>query len=266
MLAQGDDMEDGFNDKIYVVTGGTQGIGAAAAVALARAGAKGVVICGRDRKRGAEVVAAIEAEACEAEFVRADLAVAEECRAVVAACDARFGRIDGLVNAAGLTDRGTIEDTGIELWDRMFAVNTRAPFILMQDAIKLMKREGTAGGIVNIITMSSHGGQPFLTAYSASKGALATLTRNVAHAMRGNRIRVNGINMGWADTPNEDKVQSADGQPADWLATAEAGQPFGRLIKPDDIARLCVFLLGPQSGLMTGSVIDYDQNVMGAYD
>jgi NAD(P)-dependent dehydrogenase (short-subunit alcohol dehydrogenase family) len=129
-----------------------------------------------------------------------------------------------------------------------------------------MKERKIEGSIVNIITMSSHGGQPFITPYSASKGALAVLTKNVAHALRHERIRVNGINMGWADTPNEHLVQMAEGKPADWLEKAEAEQPFGRLIKPDDIARLCLYLLGPQSGLMTGSLIDYDQMVMGAYD
>ena len=252
--------------RVYLVTGSTQGIGAAVALALAQAGVRGVVICGRNQGGGARVKAAIEAAGAAAEYVPADLAEAPDCRAVTAACDARFGRLDGLVNAAGMTDRGTLGDTTVELWDRMFAVNTRAPFILMQDAVAIMRREGIAGSIVNIITMSSHGGQPFITAYCASKGALATLTKNAAHALRGERIRVNGVNIGWADTPNEHKVQMAGGAPADWLAGAEAEQPFGRLIKPDDVAKICLFLLGPDSGLMTGALIDYDQNIMGAYD
>ena len=123
-----------------------------------------------------------------------------------------------------------------------------------------------AGGIVNIITMSSHGGQPKLTAYAASKGALATLTRNLGHALRRDRIRVNGLNIGWTDTPNEHKVQLAEGQPENWLTAAEAAQPYGRLIKPADVAEATLFLLGPGSGVMTGSVIDYDQMVIGAYD
>ena len=251
---------------VYLVTGSTQGIGAAVAVALAQAGAQGLVICGRNKEGGARVSAAIEAAGVAAEYVRADLAEVADCRAVTAACDERFGRLDGLVNAAGLTDRGTLDNTTVEFWDRMFAVNARAPFILMQDAVAIMRREGIAGRIVNIITMSSHGGQPFLTAYCASKGALATLTKNAAHALRGDRIRVNGINIGWADTPNEHNVQLADGAPADWLAKAEAAQPFGRLIKPEDVAKLCLFLLSADSGVMTGALIDCDQNVMGAYD
>ena len=121
--------------------------------------------------------------------------------------------------------------------------------------------------MVNIITMSSHGGQPFLAGYSASKGALAVLTKNAAHALRAERIRVNGLNIGWADTPNEHVVQTqVMGLDADWLAEAEAQQPFGQLIKPTEVAELVVFMLSPASGIMTGSVIDYDQNVMGAYD
>ncbi len=252
--------------RVYLVTGSTQGIGAAVALALAQAGVRGVVICGRNQEGGARVKAAIETAGVAAEYVPADLADVADCRAVTAACDARFGRLDGLVNAAGMTDRGTLDDTSVELWDRMFAVNTRAPFILMQDAVAVMRREGIAGSIVNVITMSSHGGQPFITAYCASKGALATLTKNAAHALRADRIRVNGVNIGWADTPGEHKVQMAGGAPADWLAGAEAEQPFGRLIKPDDVAKICLFLLGPDSGLMTGALIDYDQNIMGAYD
>ena len=258
--------ENGLAGGVYLVTGSTQGIGAATALALARAGARGVVICGRNRDGGNRVKAALAAAGAAAEYVPADLAVVDDCRAVTAACEARFGRVDGLVNAAGMTDRGTLENTSVELWDSIFAVNARAPFLLMQASAAIMRREGIAGSIVNIVTMSSHGGQPFITAYCASKGALATLTKNAAHALRADRIRVNGINIGWADTPNEHKVQLAGGAPADWLVRAEAEQPFGRLIKPDDVARICLFLLGPDSGLMTGALIDYDQNVMGAYD
>ncbi len=255
-----------YADRVFVVTGSTQGIGEAIAVALASEGAAGIVICGRNEANGARVKASLEEMGTDAEYVPADLASPEDCRRVVASCDHRFGRIDGLVNAAGLTDRGTIEDTPLELWDRMFAVNTRAPFLLMQDAIRMMKRDGRGGAIVNIVTMSSYGGQPKLTAYCASKGALATLTKNVAHAVRFDRIRVNGVNIGWTATPNEHRIQLAEGQPEDWLARAEAEQPMGRLIAPQDVANLTLFLLGPASGVMTGSLIDCDQTVIGAYD
>jgi NAD(P)-dependent dehydrogenase (short-subunit alcohol dehydrogenase family) len=262
---------EAVENQVFMVTGGTQGVGAAIARRLAQAGAAGLVIVGRDAARGAAMQAEIEALGCPAELALAELEDVADCRAAVDRCDRRFGRLDGLVNAAGLTDRGGIDDTTPELWDRLFAVNVRAPFFLSQEAVKLMRRnpiDGTrqAGAIVNVITMSSHGGQPKLTAYSASKGALATLTRNLGHALRAERIRVNGLNIGWTETPNEHRVQLAEGQPADWLATAEAAQPFGRLIKPEDVAEAAFFLLGAASGIMTGSVIDYDQMVIGAYD
>ena len=105
------------------------------------------------------------------------------------------------MNAAGITDRGAISDTTPELFERMMAVNLRAPFFLIQDAAAVMRRERIAGTIVNILSMSAHGGQPFLSPYSISKGALATLTKNAAFSLMPWRIRVNGLNLGWMDTP-----------------------------------------------------------------
>ena len=94
-----------------------------------------------------------------------------------------------------------------------------------------------------------------------------TLTKNVAHAMAKDRIRVNGLNLGWMDSPGEDVVQKRfHDAPADWLATAEQGQPFGRLIKPAEAARAVAFLLSDRSGLMTGSIIDFDQSILGCYE
>lgn len=253
-------------DKVIVVTGGSQGVGEAIAREAAALGAAGIAICGRDMKKGEATAQSIGASGTPCVFVQADLAREEDCRRVVRRADERFGRVDGLVNAAGLTNRGTIDNTTVQLWDLLFAVNARAPFILIQEAVRVMRREKRGGSIVNIITRSSHGGQPFLTAYSASKGALAVLTKNVAHALRADRIRVNGINIGWMDTPGEHVIQKSDGKPADWLERANAAQPFGRILVPRDAAVLAAYLLGDDSMLMTGSLIDFDQNVMGAYD
>jgi NAD(P)-dependent dehydrogenase (short-subunit alcohol dehydrogenase family) len=114
--------------------------------------------------------------------------------------------------------------------------------------------------------MSSHGGQPFLCPYSTSKGALATLTKNVAQSVLKHRIRVNGLNLGWMDTPGEDAIQKRfHAATPEWLKNAEAMQPFGRLVKPQEVAQVVAFLLSDRSGMMTGSVIDFDQNVMGTY-
>src|SRR4051812_50050142 len=108
----------GLSGKTIVVTGGTQGIGEGAVRAAARAGAAGLCIVGRDAARGEALARSLTADGCETLFVQADLADEVACRSIVAKAEQKFGRIDGLVNAAGLTDRGTIEDTSVALWDR----------------------------------------------------------------------------------------------------------------------------------------------------
>ena len=204
----------------------------------------------------------ISGQGCHTEFVQADLESVEEARQVTARADTVFGRVDVLVNAAGITDRGTIFDTSPELFDRMFAVNVRAPFFLMQEAAKIMRREKIEGAMVNILSMSAHGGQPFITAYSGSKGALATLTKNAAFSLMPWRIRVNALNIGWMNTPGEDRImRTYHGAQDGWLEKAAKDQPFGRLLEPREVARAVAFLSSSESGLMTGSMIDFDQSV-----
>jgi NAD(P)-dependent dehydrogenase (short-subunit alcohol dehydrogenase family) len=252
-------------NKVAVVTGSTQGLGEAIARRLVdEALIQGLVICGRSAENGERLAREFSARGCRTEFVRADLAVVEDCRRVTEVARRVFDRIDFLVNSAATSERGTILDTTPELFDRIMAVNVRAPFFLMQAAIQTMINRGIAGSILNIISMSSHGGQPFLSPYSASKGALATLTRNVARAVLQHRIRVNGLNLGWTDSPAEHDIQKRFHAAADdWLQRAEKEQPFGRLIKPAEVAEVAAFLLSERAGLMTGSLIDFDQNVLG---
>jgi len=256
-----------FNNAVALVTGGTQGLGEAIARMLAERGAAGLVICGRNVERGEAVAREITAQGCRTEFVRADLESVEEARQVAARADSAFGRIEALVNAAGITDRGTIFDTTPELFDRMFAVNVRAPFFLMQDVAKIMRREKTQGTMVNILSMSAHGGQPFITAYCGSKGALATLTKNAAFSLMPWRIRVNALNIGWMNTPGEDQtMKKYHGAQDGWLEEAVRNLPFGRLLDPVEVARAVAFLASSESGMMTGSVIDFDQSVNGCYE
>ncbi len=253
--------------KVAIVTGGTQGLGEAIARLFAERGAAGIVICGRNANGGERVTSDISAAGCPTVFVQADLAKVSDCRKVVAKADARFGRVDALVNAAALTDRGDIFDTTEQRFNEIFDVNVRAPFFLIQGSVRIMRRDKIAGSIVNIQSMSAHGGQPFNTAYCASKGALATLTRNVAHSLLKFRIRVNGLNIGWMSTPGEDNIQKTyHGAEDGWLEEAVKAKPFGRLIDPKEVARACAYLCSDESGLMTGSNIDFDQNVVGTSD
>ena len=251
--------------KVAVVTGATQGLGEAAAHLFADRGIAGLVITGRNETRGDKVRAALEARGVRTVFVAADLGRQEDVAKIVPAADKAFGRVDILVNSAGITDRGTIWDTKPELFDAMFAVNVRAPFFLMQDALHVMKRERIKGSIVNIISMSGHGGQSFITAYSASKGALITLTRNVAYSVMSYNIRVNGLTIGHMNTPGEDRIMKTyHGAEAGWLADAEKTKPFGRLLETDEVSRAIAYLASDESGMMTGSIIDFDQQVRGA--
>jgi len=250
--------------KTCVVTGATQGLGAAIAARLAAAGAAGLVITGRNVERGEGQANRLTADfGIRVQFLRADLSSVEDCRAVIAQTESQFGRLDVLVNAGALTDRGTILDTSPELFDALFATNVRGPYFLMQDAIKLMIRLGIEGSIVNIGSISELAGQPFINAYCASKGALATLTRNTAFSVMKNRIRVNQLNVGWMSSDHEREIQAA-ANGADWEAKAAAQLPFGRLVDPAEAARAVNFLVSDDAGLMTGAVVNYDQTVWGA--
>jgi NAD(P)-dependent dehydrogenase (short-subunit alcohol dehydrogenase family) len=257
-----------LDGKIAIVTGGTQGLGATIARLFAERGAKGIVICGRNEAKGKAKAEELSAKTgAKVVYVKADLGKVEDAQNVVRACDQAFGRVDALVNAAAITDRGTILDTSPELFDQMFAVNVKAPFFLIQEAVKVMRREKIEGTIVNIGSMSAKAGQPFIAAYCASKGALETLTKNTAYALLRNRIRVNGLNIGWMSSEGEDRIQREyHGAAEDWLAKAAASQPFGRLVDPEEVARACAYLSSGESGLMTGSVICFDQSIWGAYD
>ncbi|MGA8979210.1 MAG: SDR family oxidoreductase [Pedococcus sp.] len=253
-------------DRVVLVVGGTAGLGAGVTRAAAREGAH-VAVAGRRLDRAQALADELRAEGTQALPLTCDVADAASASAAVASTVTHFGRIDALVNCAGLTTRGTLLDTTPELFDAHIATNLRGPFFTMQAAVADMVGRGAPGSIVNIISTTELGGQPYLAPYAAAKAGLATLTRNAAHAHRWDRIRINGLDIGWTETEGEDAIQRRfHGAGDDWVAKAAAGLPMGKLGQVDEIADMVVFLLSDRSGVVTGSVIDWDQNIQGCHD
>jgi len=143
---------------IAIITGGTQGLGLAIAKRLAREGARGIILSGRSLDKGEDAAASVNSMGTECFFVKADVSVPEDCYHLVAAALERFGSVNGLVNSAGATDRGTLLDTSPERWERLFNTNARAPFLMMQGVVRHLVETGQPGSIVNIISMTSRTG------------------------------------------------------------------------------------------------------------
>lgn len=250
-------MNVGLSGKIIVITGAARGIGAAIAAEAAQSGAQGLVLTDRDP---------FEANlSCPVESVQADLMDTDAPQVIAAAAKAKFSRIDGLVNAAGITTRGSFSDASPALWDQVMTINARAPFFLMAEALADMRERRAQGSIVNIQSINAHCGAPDLAVYAASKGALQTLTKNAANAYMADRIRVNGINLGWVATETERTLHEVIlGKGPGWLASEAAKTPLGRLVSETDAARLAVYLLSDVSAPMTGVALDLEQRVTGA--
>ena len=250
-----------LQDKIALVTGSTSGIGRGIAAHFASLGAF-VVVHGPDSASANETADTLRAAGHRVDAVAGDFIDPHACREVVRTVIARHGGIDILVNNAASTARGSLEDATLEFWDAMMAVNLRAPFLCLQEAVRSMKTRG-GGSIVNIGSINAYVGLANLGPYSVSKGGLMTLTKNAAGALNRYRIRVNQLNVGWTLTEGEDRVQRADGKGAHWLDEAVSTRPFGRLLLPIDIAIPAAYFASDDSALVTGAVLELEQFPLG---
>ena len=258
------DIKKQFEGKVVIVTGSTQGSGAETAKLFAARGAQAITICGRQENKGIQIKKDIEQLGAKCLYVKADLSKVEDCKKIVELTDKEFGTVHSLVNVAGYTERGTILSATLENYENNFNINARAPFILMQESVKIMIRDNNNGTIANVLSMAMYSGMPFILAYSGSKAALAIMTKNIANSLAGHQIRVNALNIGWTDTPAEHDIQKrVHKKEEDWLKKEEEKVPYKRLTKPLDVAKGLAFMCSDESGLMTGSVIDFDQTVNG---
>ncbi|MBC7368740.1 MAG: SDR family oxidoreductase [Undibacterium sp.] len=243
-----------LNGKVIIVTGGTSGIGRAISERCVAEGAR-VLVQGIERADGEAVVKKLGAAAA---LHLDDLADTASAGRTVAAAMAAFGRIDAVVNNAAVVARSNLASTTADFFDRMMAVNVRAPLLLIQAAFAQLK--ANEGCVLNVGSINAHSGQANLLDYSMSKGALQTLSRNLANAHGTDRVRVNHLNVGWVLTAREYAHQIEHGMAADWPQTVPPQfAPSGRLIMPEEIAAAAVYWLGDESRPVSGAVVELEQ-------
>ncbi|GAC1429295.1 MAG: SDR family oxidoreductase [Chloroflexota bacterium] len=241
--------------KVVIVTGAASGIGRGIAWELAAQGAK-VVVADRDSAGGQATVADAPGPG-EAMYVPLDVVEEESCRQLVATAVERYGRLDGLVNNAGIYPRASLEETTLEFWDTMMDINLRGAFLLCRESVPHMVRGG-GGSIVNIGSVHGEAGSSNLAAYAVSKGGLLTLTLHIARSYARHRVRANLINPGWVVTEGEVRTQASQGFDRSWLETQGRQLPMGRHQTPEDSAHAVVFLISDESSQLTGSQLHVD--------
>jgi len=241
-----------FRGKTVIVTGATSGIGRATAEAFGREGAQ-LIVVGRDEKALAEVVAAsgTDAVAC-----RADVTTDEAPDAIVARAVESFGALDVLVNAAGVIATGALDATTDDVWDRMMAINLRAPFRLMRAAAPhLAARKGSIVNVSSVNGLRSFAG---VLAYNVSKAGVDQLTRCAALELAPLGVRVNAVNPGVTVTNLHRRSGMGEQQYAAFLERSKTTHPLGRPGNPGEIASMILYLASDQAGWMTGETIPID--------
>jgi 3(or 17)beta-hydroxysteroid dehydrogenase len=237
--------------KVCIITGAASGIGREDALLLAREGAK-VVLTDLNKEAGRQVAAEIGANAL---FIRHDIASESDWQNVVKTTVEHFGRLDVLVNNAAILALGSIEDTTLELWQKVQKINGEGYFLGCKYAIQAMKETG-GGSIINMSSVAALGAMPMFCAYSASKGAVAAMTRSIAlHCkQQGYRIRCNSVHPDGVNTPMTQAL--AGGQPIPQEALDQ--DPMNRMAAPRDIANVVLFLATDESRFVNGAEIRVD--------
>ena len=243
--------------KIIIVTGSTTGIGKAIAIKCVSEGAK-VVIHGLEESWGKEVVVQLGAE--NAVLYIEDLANEGSAERLIDIAIQTFGKLDSIVNNAAIVASSNLETTDEAFMQRLLNVNTIAPFLLIKAALPYLSEQH--GCVLNIGSVNAYSGEPNLLAYSVSKGALMTLTRNLGDTLhRENGVRVNQINPGWVLTETERERKKEHGLADDWYTDLPAVYaPAGRILWPHEIAAAAIYWLADESGPISGQVVDLEQH------
>ena len=243
-------------NKVAIVTGGASGIGEATTRLFAREGAR-VILVDIQADKGNALARSLREEGCSAEFFRADMAVHAEIKAMIDHAESGFGRLDVLVNNAGVESPKAEVDTTEEEYDHIMDVNVKGVFLATKYAVPLMKKNG-GGSIINISSAYGIIGSNGFAAYHASKGAVRLLTKSTAvtHAKEG--VRANSIHPGAVDTPLLREAIEKYPDPAAIELHFAAAQPIGRLGKPEEIAYGCLFLASDESKFCVGAELVID--------
>jgi 3-oxoacyl-[acyl-carrier protein] reductase len=241
----------GLKGKVAVVTGASKGIGAAIAKAYAAEGAAVVVNYASSKEGADRVVADITAKGGKAIAVQGDMAKAADVQRLFAETKKAFGALDVVVNNAGVYAFSPIEDVTEADFHRHFDINVLGPILAVREAVKLFGPQG--GSIINVSSVASSNGTPNAVVYSATKGALDTVTRVLAQELGPKNIRVNTIAPGGVETEG---VHSAGVIGSDFEKQMIARSPFKRIGQPEDIAGVAVFLASPESAWLTGQRIE----------
>jgi NAD(P)-dependent dehydrogenase (short-subunit alcohol dehydrogenase family) len=251
-------MSNRLASKIAIVTGSTAGIGAAIARRFAAEGAR-VLVHGRSEAEAQAVVGQIRAADGTAEYQLADLADPSAPETIVARTVELFGTVDILINNAAWVVRSDIDSIDSAGFDRTIAINTRAPLFMIKAALPYFRAQGS-GGVLNIGSINGYCGEKSQLAYAISKGALMTLSRNLADSLGPEGIRVNHFNVGWTLTDNERALKIREGLPEDWESRLpRVFAPSGRLLSPDEIAHYALSFVEDSGGFVSGAVVELEQ-------
>jgi len=245
-----------LKDRVALVTGAASGIGAASSRLFAAEGAK-LALVDQDKEGLGQVAADIEAAGGSAIIIPADVSSDAEARAGVDRVIEKWGRVDVLLTAAGMSSGGTVDAIEEAAWDRTFAVNVKGTYLWIHYAIKSMIAN-QSGAIVTIGSQLAQSSPGKNAAYIASKGAIASLTKTIAvdHAAQG--IRVNALMPGVIDTPMPANSLKRYADPEAMRAFWKVRHPMGRIGKPEEVARAALFLACEDSSFVTGTLLFID--------